>query len=154
MKQTKKNRTKSLVFLLMTMGTSALYVFAPFHKEIQYVCHNIAHFIEAPNSMLEHDTLEQALSHKAHDHDVSHSGHDHQFMDFLGTLLEKSPTGNNPMQANSFELKIDKHLATVYQLKKYAAILCLDTEMIWNHTIEVSQGYHTEIYVPPKAKLL
>ena len=135
----------------MAMGISTLYVLAPFHKEIRYVCHNIAHFMEAPSSVLDHDTLGQTTSHGTHDHDVSHSGHDHHFMDFLGALLEKSPMDNGPMQTTSFELKIDKHIATVYKLKKYSTILRKYSRVFWNHTIAVSQGYLAEVYVPPKA---
>ncbi|MGD1946204.1 MAG: hypothetical protein ACFB0A_08095 [Croceivirga sp.] len=134
----------------MTVGVSTLYVLAPLHEEIREVGHNIAHYIEAPISFLEHTTYRSTEFHTAHEHIEADHGHEHLFIDFLGAFLEKSSSEKSPMKNSSLKLKVDKHIISEQKFKRYVDVTCAPAVTIWKYIIEVLLGYRTIIYVPPQ----
>ncbi|SHJ37872.1 hypothetical protein SAMN04488513_104117 [Pseudozobellia thermophila] len=86
------------------------YLASPIHREIGSILHGISHFLEAPDTLLDHRHEHKTHTYHEHAQERTDDAHDHLAINFIDSLFSAFDGDKNQKESVYKSPKLDKHL--------------------------------------------
>ncbi|MEM7381547.1 MAG: hypothetical protein AAF361_10185 [Bacteroidota bacterium] len=125
------------------------YLISPMHQQIGGIIHQISHRLEAPHTVISHESDQKEHAYQMHQVGQP-ADHGHALIEFFQTFLKGTDgTDFPPTESMELKLKLDKHFKK--QAYNFANSDYLQPDSINSYlNSELLSGFPFSIYNPPE----
>lgn len=138
----------------MAMFMGICYLANPMHQQINSVFHEISHLLEAPNTLVSHQSDQMDNHHEYHEggeHTLATADHRHTLLDLIDSIFDASDTQHPEDDTALILIKYDKHISSRYLIlpKIFSFTTSQNTDAVEQ---KVKIGYLAHPEEPPQLR--